>query len=82
MPLVPQVNIDSSNIQATAAFLKELGKEAAQLELIPYHRLGMPKYEILGKSYPMKGVTPLKPNDIETIRRAFEKLGVYCTVSR
>ena len=82
MPLIPGVNDTESNIQATAAFLKSLGQDPARLELLPFHRMGMGKYEGVGKPYLMENVLPPEPARVEAVRSAFEKLGVVCTVSR
>ncbi len=82
MPLIPGVNDTESNIQATAAFLKSLGQDPARLELLPFHRMGVGKYEGLGRPYLMENVLPPEPGRVEAVRAAFEKLGVQCTVSR
>ncbi len=47
--------------------LEELGeliggfKNLKGLEVLPYHTLGLPKYEALGLSYPLKGVPDMSP---------------------
>jgi pyruvate formate lyase activating enzyme len=82
MPLVPGINDTDLNIQATAAFLQRVWKGAGRLELLAYHRLGMGKYEGLGKSYRLESVRPPERSHVEAVRNAFEKLGVSCTVSQ
>ncbi|MBI2957520.1 MAG: glycyl-radical enzyme activating protein [Chloroflexi bacterium] len=82
MPLIPEVNDSKENIEATAAFIKGLGKEAARIELLPYHRMGSGKYEGLGATYLLKGVMPPDLARVEEVKRAFEDLGATCTISR
>jgi pyruvate formate lyase activating enzyme len=82
MPLVPGVNDTPRNIEDTAALLRDLEGDGAQIELVPYHRLGQGKYEALDRTYPMAGVAPPSPETVEQVRQSFEALGVRCTVSR
>ena len=49
IPLIPGVNDTEENLQATAAFLVELGVH--QIELLPYNRSAGAKYRSLGRSY-------------------------------
>ncbi|MFC1941157.1 glycyl-radical enzyme activating protein [Chloroflexota bacterium] len=81
IPLIPGVNDTQSNIQATADFVKSLGKDAARVELLPYHRLASSKYEALGRPYQMGDLAALKVTETETVKAAFEELGVVCTIS-
>jgi pyruvate formate lyase activating enzyme len=83
MPLVPGVNDAPENIAATADFVKSLGEAHVQgIELMPYHRMGMGKYETLDKQYPLKELEPPRPAEVEAVRKRFEEFGLKCTVSR
>ncbi|MFC1999607.1 glycyl-radical enzyme activating protein [Chloroflexota bacterium] len=83
MPLVPGLNDTLDNIRATADFLKSLeGDNVQGIELMPYHRMGMGKYESLDREYIPKAIKPLEPAEAESIRQRFEGLGLICTVSR
>ncbi len=82
MPVIPGVNDTDWNIGETAVFLKSLGKNAPELELLPFHRMGSGKYEGLGKPYLMEGVLPPGQDRMEAVRSAFEGLGIVCTISR
>jgi len=81
MPLIPGVNDNLENIQATAAFLKGLGKKAERIELMPYHRLGESKYLALNKPYRLHGLSAIEPSHVESVRQAFENNGIRCSVS-
>lgn len=58
IPLIPGYNDSPKNIEATAKFVEQLGKNVEGLDILPYHRLGEPKWEQLDRNYPLKGVNP------------------------
>jgi pyruvate formate lyase activating enzyme len=83
MPLVPGVNDTPENIRAMADFVESLeGVDVQGIELMPYHRLGMGKYETLDKQYPLREHEPAGQAEVEAVRRRFEEFGLKCTVSR
>lgn len=82
MPLIPGLNDSPHNIRATAGFLSGLLGNRAAIELMPYHRLGVGKYEALGRAYPLQGLESPTPAYIEAVRHTFEELGVKCLVSK
>ncbi len=79
MPLITGGNDTAHNIAETARFVKMLRDDIA-IELLPYHRLGVGKYETLDKAYLGEALDPPKPDHVESIKQTFEELGVQCTV--
>lgn len=66
IPVIPDVNDDMDNIEATANFiLNELGGNIRTLQLLSFMRLGEEKYTSLGMPYKMK--------DPKMNRRSFQK---------
>jgi pyruvate formate lyase activating enzyme len=57
VPLIPGVNDDLENLEATARFVASLAKPCP-IHLLPYHRIGGDKYRRLAESYPMNDVLP------------------------
>ena len=53
--LVPGITDDEETLQKTRAFIQTL-KTVEKVEVLPYHTLGINKYEKLGISYPLKDV--------------------------
>ncbi|WP_338833573.1 4-hydroxyphenylacetate decarboxylase activating enzyme [Moorella humiferrea] len=51
-PVIPGFNDSEEDIKAIIDFIKDTGCSNIEYELLPYHRLGIPKYEYLGKEYP------------------------------
>lgn len=65
-PVVPGINDDDENMQATAAFIKELGPSVIQYQLLQYRKLGTEKYASIGQPYPMpEGFDPGERKDRE-----------------
>jgi pyruvate formate lyase activating enzyme len=56
-PVIPRFNDTPEDIGAIVDFLNELPSSVAY-ELLPYHRFGEPKYDQLGKEYPLRGLEP------------------------
>lgn len=53
--LVPTLTDDNSMLERTHEFLKSF-KNIRRVEVLPYHTLGLRKYELLNLDYPLKGV--------------------------
>lgn len=49
IPLIPSCNDDETNIRRTSAFAANCG--VGRLEILPYHKLGVSKYQQLGREY-------------------------------
>jgi len=49
-PLIPGVNADEEHIRSVLAFIRPY-KNVIDYELLPYHRFGLGKYELLGEIY-------------------------------
>ena len=54
-PVVPGWNDSEENIRATAEFIRDLSS-VKRYELLAYHKLGLNKYKILGRTYPLPDV--------------------------
>ena len=66
IPVIPTVNMNENNMKDIIKFLSNL-KHIKDIELLPYHRLGLETYERLGKVYELKDVEMLKKM-VEVIR--------------
>lgn len=53
-PVIPGFNDTEEDILAIREFISR--RPNVRYELLPYHRMGQPKYEYIGKRYPYEGV--------------------------
>lgn len=74
MPIVAGVNDDAYHIDSAIEFLSHINAE--QVNLLPYHKMGMDKYRRLKMTYKLSGNE--KPSDIvmEEISNKFKKSGI------
>lgn len=56
--VVPNVTYNKTYLAKLGEFLATLDNIQA-LDVLPYHDMAIPKYENLGKDYPLKGIPPL-----------------------
>ena len=71
--LVPGLTDDAQELTQMREFIATLHR-VRRVEILPYHTLGVAKWEKLGLEYPLRGVPA--PTE-EEIRRAEELLGVF-----
>ncbi len=77
IPIIPQHNDSKDNMEATARYLKEIG--ATEVNLLPYHRLGLEKYRRLGRSYLLgRDIQPPNENYLKDIETIFTSHGLNC----
>ncbi|MFH0849664.1 MAG: glycyl-radical enzyme activating protein [Candidatus Bathyarchaeota archaeon] len=56
VPLIPSLNDSEEHLESLAGLLRDLNVDA--VEILPYHRLGVPKYESLGRRYALPDLEP------------------------
>ncbi len=79
VPLVPGVNDGEANLRQTAEFARSV-LHVDRIDLLPYHRLGEPKYSRLGRCYPFAGVGPASDLSVASARRTLEACGMRVNV--
>jgi len=65
--VVPGWTDDEESLTALGRFMAEL-KSVKALDVLPYHTLGVHKYQQMGVPYPLEGVEPLEQKDAERAR--------------
>jgi len=84
IPVIPGVNDDMENIEASADFIiNELGGRIRTLQLLSFMRLGEEKYQSLGMPYEMEGVKVNRKSfqkHINQIADYFNSRGINCLV--
>lgn len=75
IPIIPGVNDDEENIDATGKFLLGLPK-IEKVHLLPYHNAGAIKYPRLGKDYKLVDVNVPDNEVMEIIASKFQKFNL------
>ncbi|MBP2655546.1 MAG: glycyl-radical activating family protein [Firmicutes bacterium] len=80
VPLIPEFNANSRSIHLIAEFAKYMAN-VSEIHLLPYHKLGANKYELLGRNYPMDDSleTPAE-EDVAAYKKIVEDHGFSCTI--
>ena len=80
VPFIPGYNDSRENIEKVAQFGLKIG--AAKISILPYHEWGTPKYEQLGRHYPIKGVESPNDGQVQRARESIEALGMEVGIGR
>ncbi len=73
--LVPGLTDDPANVDGVARFAASLGT-VERIDVLPYHRLGVPKYAQLGLPYPLPDTPPPTPALLTRVREQFAATGL------
>jgi pyruvate formate lyase activating enzyme len=77
-PLIPGWNDDEEIIGAIAARARALGLR--DLHLLPFHRLGQTKYDLLGLPHPLRETAPLPETRLRRLRDRAAATGMRVTL--
>jgi pyruvate formate lyase activating enzyme len=76
VPVIPGFNEDDENIIATAEFLKQVG--LAEINLLPFHRMGDSKWRQCGMEYPYRAQEAPSPELMRHIQNLVSGRGIAC----
>jgi len=79
IPIIPGFNDSVENIEKTAKFVKNL-KNIRKIELLPYHRLGVIKYERIGRTYLLKEINPPGNRGLIKLKNIIEANNMKCEI--
>lgn len=68
--VVPGITDNKNDLRKLIAFIKSL-KNVEKVELLPYHPLGIHKWEEMGYEYTLKDTPTPTPEEMETIQEMF-----------
>ncbi|AWW27270.1 glycyl-radical enzyme activating protein [Acetobacterium carbinolicum] len=75
-PIIPGINDSEENLRATGAFIQALSPSVELLQILPYHQLGLLKYDKLGTENQLKDLK--SPSD-ELMQSYKQLLETYFT---
>ncbi len=76
IPVIPQYNDNDENMKKTSDFCLELGDAVTLVQLLPYHTLGVSKYERLQWDKPIFEAPPMPDSKVEKFAEIFRKKGL------
>jgi pyruvate formate lyase activating enzyme len=79
LPLIPGFNDSEENVRATADFIAGFSNLDA-LDILPYHRMGEPKWGQLHQEYQLHGVTPPDKDRVYELADIARSYGIEVTV--
>ncbi len=79
LPLVPGLNDGVENVRATARFVAMLPHLEA-MDILPYHRMGEPKWGQLDRSYALHSVRPHTKEQVFELADIAREYGIQVTV--
>jgi pyruvate formate lyase activating enzyme len=76
IPIIPGLTDSGENLRTASAFCLELGSSVQVIQILPYHRLGIAKYERLHKKYELEEITPPSDQHMESCKSIIESYGL------
>jgi pyruvate formate lyase activating enzyme len=80
VPLIPGINDSVQELKKIASIAAGSLKKPGKVELLPYHRFGMGKYQQLDREYELTELTTQKTPELEKMKGLFESFGLECEV--
>lgn len=72
IPIIPGITATKSNMNAIVSLLEELPNRVKEVHLLPYHKIGVNKYNRLAKPNPLRDMNNMKKADVFPIKEFFE----------
>ena len=79
VPVIPTFNDTAEEIGEIAKFASTLNN-VTKMHILPYHRLGLDKYEGIGRDYLLKEILPPDDGKMAELKGAAEKFGIECQI--
>lgn len=74
LPIIPTINDDENNIQKLIEFISTL--RIKKVNLLPYHKIGMDKYERINMEYKMPEINEPSQEYMNGLKKSFECLNI------
>jgi pyruvate formate lyase activating enzyme len=78
VPVVPGQNDAGEQIADLARIMK--AKDLKTIELMPYHKYGSGKYEMLGRHYALSDIRAPSDLELESAKHTLESAGIACEI--
>lgn len=79
VPVIPTFNDTAEEISAIAKFVSDI-MPGGEINLLPYHRLGLDKYKGLGREYTLTDITPPEDEKMRRLLKVAESYGLKAKI--
>ena len=79
VPIISDINDSLENMTAIARYVASL-TTVKEVNLLPYHRFGVGKYEMLDSTYRLASTLPPKGAQLEELTKIVETYGMECKI--
>ncbi len=78
VPCIPEFNMDEENFSRISKFAEEIQKteKLKMIHLLPYHNLGISKYDALNRDYMRRELPPVKDEELLPYKQKLEEAGL------
>ena len=80
VPLIPGINDSDQELKEIARIAMDSLKKPGKVELLPYHKFGMGKYQQLDREYELTELTTQEAPELEKMKGLLESFGLECEV--
>ena len=80
IPIIPRFNDSLEAFDEYGKFIKELGDSVELVQLLPYHKLGVVKWERLQRDTPVLEAVPPSDELVEKLKSRLEEYGLNVTI--
>lgn len=80
IPVIPDFNDSEESIRETGMFCRSLGSAVTVVQLLPYHNLGVMKYQRIDNRRIVLEAKPPSENKILSLKQLLESLGLPVTI--
>ncbi|WP_169716822.1 glycyl-radical enzyme activating protein [Sporomusa acidovorans] len=80
IPVIPNFNDSKKNFAETGEFCKQLGEAVTVIQLLPYHNLGVVKYERLQQEGKVLEAKPPSEEKIKNLKQLLTEMGLTVVV--
>jgi pyruvate formate lyase activating enzyme len=80
VPLIPGINDSDLELKKIASIAGDSLRKRGKVELLPYHRFGMGKYQQLDREYELSTLTTQQAPEVQKMKELFESFGLECEV--
>ena len=80
IPVIPRFNDSEKNIRETGEFCKSLGDAVTVIQLLPYHNMGVMKYQRISNDHKVLEAPVPTDEKIQSLKKILEDMGLPVTV--